>query len=306
MKQNKLLFLILILLILIQPKILVADSSVAMLTKNSSSAKAINKLPKNIKLRGWEHLASNLVDEGVPADLIIKAYSSTRIPRFTKVSFSLNPKESSYMYSKFITKSNLNSARNFIKNNKKTFDKVESEFNVNPEVIAAILLVETHFGTYTGNNSVFYRLSRLANISDPKNLQYNYIKEKKEDSSVTFSQVINRAKYLEDTFLPEIIALIELAKENNISYMNVKGSSAGAFGWSQFLPSSYLKYSIDFNKDSKRSLYNKEDAIASVANYLKAHGWKDSSSLNNRRDVIWKYNKSEAYIDTVLKIAKLI
>ena len=72
----------------------------------------------------------------------------------------------------------------------------------------------------------------------------------------------------------ELESLFLLAKEENLSVTDLKGSYAGAMGFGQFIPSSYLAYAVDFDNDGRRDLINNPvDAIGSVANYLMRHGW---------------------------------
>ena len=83
-----------------------------------------------------------------------------------------------------------------------------------------------------------------------------------------------------------------------------KGSYAGAFGIPQFLPTSYLKWGIDSDNSGSVNLYWYPDAIYSVANYLREHGWKPGLSQEKQEKVIWEYNHSKTYVDTVLKAAR--
>jgi hypothetical protein len=71
----------------------------------------------------------------------------------------------------------------------------------------------------------------------------------------------------------------------------------------QFLPTSYLNHGVDGNHDGVISLYDPDDAIPSCAKYLAAHGWKPGITYEQQRRVIWDYNHSDAYIDTVLSMA---
>jgi membrane-bound lytic murein transglycosylase B len=78
---------------------------------------------------------------------------------------------------------------------------------------------------------------------------------------------------------------------------------AGAFGMPQFLPSKYLQFGTDGDGDGRVSLYDAEDAVASCAQYLKSNGWQPGIDRAGRRRVIWTYNRSSPYIDTVLALA---
>ena len=99
-----------------------------------------------------------------------------------------------------------------------------------------------------------------------------------------------------------IMVLVALQRMG-IDALGIRGSIAGAFGLPQFLPSSYLKFDTDGNGDGRVSLYDPEDAIASCARYLKENGWRPGIDRAQKRKVIWTYNRSTPYIDTVLALA---
>lgn len=282
-----------------------ADSELALLQQKypSVSANTYLSLPRSADLQGWDNLVIKLAASGVPKDQLLNIYSSKNFPQFETVYFGLNPGESKNLYRGIVSSANANKVKAFITENKSVFSRAEREFGVNPEIIASLLFIESRFGANTGKSPAIYRLSRLANISDPNNLRANYVRAKKMHKTATLDQVLKRAHYLEDTFLPEVAALFKIAAENNIAVKEIQGSSAGAFGWPQFLPTSYLKYSVDYDGDGKRSLHSKADAIGSVAKYLSHNGWKKGISLKEKRAVIWTYNKSNPYIDAALNLA---
>lgn len=253
--------------------------------------------------RGWDYLVNKLIKDGIPKSEIDAIYKDTRMPLYTTVYFKLAPRESVDIYSGFRKKMKLDSAKDFIHLNQEIFEEAEKKYKVNRYVIASIMLVESHFGNHTGNNLVINRLSRVGSIAEPNNVYKNYTKLKKETPSVTFEQVKARAHYLEEKFYPEVLAVIEIARRLEIDPLSIKGSSAGAFGIPQFLPSTFLRYGIDGNKDGRVSLFRYEDAVFSTANYLLHSGWDDTASLQEKEGVIWKYNQSEAYVDTILAIA---
>ena len=115
-----------------------------------------------------------------------------------------------------------------------------------------------------------------------------------------------RARYLDDTFYPEVKAVFEIARREKIDPVGLVGSGAGAFGYPQFLPTSYIQHAADGNGDGHISLYDPADAAASCANYLARHGWRPGLSEQEQRAVIWRYNRSDAYIDTVLTLSHRI
>ena len=83
----------------------------------------------------------------------------------------------------------------------------------------------------------------------------------------------------------------------------MKGSWAGAFGICQFIPSSYVRFAVDGNGDGVIDLFDFRDAVASIANYLKAHGW-ENGRLEAKRQAIYAYNHCDSYVDAVLAYAK--
>ena len=86
----------------------------------------------------------------------------------------------------------------------------------------------------------------------------------------------------------------------------VYGSYAGAMGIAQFIPSSILQLAKDGNKDGRVDLYNHTDAIASIANYLKHYGWHPGIDGKKAYKVLYHYNHSSYYVDTLLMVAKLL
>ena len=146
----------------------------------------------------------------------------------------------------FLKRPRVLAAKSFYQRHKKTLARAELELGVPVEVILAIIGVETYFGKNKGS---FRALDALATLG----LDYP-----------------KRAKF----FLGELESLFLLAKEENLSVTDLKGSYAGAMGFGQFIPSSYLAYAVDFDNDGRRDLINNPvDAIGSVANYLMRHGW---------------------------------
>ncbi len=255
------------------------------------------------KYRGWDYLVARLLKDGITPKEIAKVYLNPRMPPLGYVPFKLAPKEGAHMYRHFQKKERLDKARLFLSANKKTFREVAKRYGVSPAVVCAILLVETHFGEHVGEELVINRLSRVASVGSSENIEYNLLELQKEDPSVTLEQVIKRADYLEKTFYPEVPALFEIARRRKINPIIVKGSYGGAFGLSQFLPTSFLNYGVDFNGDGAVSLFTVSDAVASTANFLKHAGWKNDLTIEEKRRVIWRYNRSDAYIDTVLQVA---
>ena len=133
----------------------------------------------------------------------------------------------------------------FYNKNKILINNIEKEFDIEKELLLALMGIETNFGTYVGKMDI---ISSLATLSYDK----------------------RRSEF----FTNELIILLKLIDENQINYKTLYGSWAGAFGFFQFMPSTINNYAFDYNKDNYIDLKNSEDAYASAANYLKKIGWK--------------------------------
>lgn len=129
--------------------------------------------------------------------------------------------------------------------------RAEQEFGVAQEIIVAIIGVETYYGRRTGSYAVLDALSTLGFDYPP------------------------RSKF----FSKELREYLLLARHEGWDPLKTKGSYAGAMGFGQFIPSSYRAYAVDFSGDGKRDLWNATDAIGSVANYFRRHGWKQGEGV---------------------------
>jgi membrane-bound lytic murein transglycosylase B len=131
--------------------------------------------------------------------------------------------------------------------NKAELARAEKEFGVPAEIVVAIIGVETSYGRNMGGYNVIDALSTLAFDYPP------------------------RAPF----FRSELENYFLLAREQKHSPLDLKGSYAGAMGYGQFMPSSYRKWAVDFNGDGFTDIWKTpSDAIGSVANYFKEHGWR--------------------------------
>ena len=147
----------------------------------------------------------------------------------------------------FLEEKRIANGKNFINENRELFKKVENEFGVPKEIITSILGVETRYGKIKGSYRVLDSLSTLG-FDFPR-----------------------RSKF----FKSELVQFFILTRENNLDINSVQGSYAGAMGYGQFISSSYRAYAIDYDGDGYADLFNSiPDAVASIANYLKKHGWK--------------------------------
>lgn len=128
----------------------------------------------------------------------------------------------------------------FFEQHKTTLRRAEDDFGVAPEVIVAILGVETRYGGFTGRTRVLDALATQAFDHPGRG----------------------------DFFLSELAAFLALTRETELEPTEPKGSYAGAMGWAQFMPSNYRRLALDYDDDGDIDLWSPADAIGSIARYL--------------------------------------
>jgi membrane-bound lytic murein transglycosylase B len=158
-----------------------------------------------------------------------------------------------YEYRKiFLTSKRINGGVKFWQENNDILNYAEQVYGVSPEIIVAIIGVETYYGRRQGSYRVMDSLSTLA---------FNYPK---------------RSQF----FRGELKHFLLMSREQQFNPLSKTGSYAGAMGMGQFIPSSFQSYAIDFDGDGKKDIWkNNTDAIGSVAHYFKRHGWKKNQPV---------------------------
>ena len=264
------------------------------------------KLKNEIRLKGWGHSYQVLVDAGADKIRLAKLFRDKRMPKLKKVYFKVEPKEPEDIYRARNTKKERLNALRFYKEHIPHFKAAEKKYLVPQSVLLTILQIETKCGGFTGKRRIFHRLARLISTSDPKVMKKNLKKQQKEiDESITFKQIQNRASWLTKTFLPHMLAVLDVADHMNTHPLELKGSSSGALGMPQFLPGNYFRYGVDGDQNGKINLFSPQDAIYSTARFLNAHGWnKKKLPLKAQKAALWNYNRSEPYIKTILLMAQ--
>ena len=189
-------------------------------------------------------------DHGFEKSYVVKVLESAKKQEKILKSMS-SPAEFTWTWDRykklFLEDKRITNGRKFIKENASLFDQVENEFGVPREIITSILGIETRYGKIKGSYRVLDSLATLG-FDFPR-----------------------RSKF----FKSELIQFFILTRENNLDINSVQGSYAGAMGYGQFISSSYRAYAVDYDGDGYADLFNSvPDAVASIANYLKKHGWK--------------------------------
>jgi membrane-bound lytic murein transglycosylase B len=128
----------------------------------------------------------------------------------------------------------------------KTLGAVSGHYGVQSEVILAIWGMETNFGSFMGGNNTIHALATL-----------------------TYEG------YRKDFFRNELLTALKIVSDGHITPSQMVGSWAGAMGHTQFMPSSFVAYAVDWNRDGRSDIWNSvPDALASTGNYLDKHGWR--------------------------------
>ena len=250
-------------------------------------------------------LKHKLVQDGFSSRQVALAFQSAPPPMFKLVCRTMKIRRGEANYDHFLAPSEIAAARRFIADHRNCFRKAQRTYGVGPEIIAAILLIETHFGSYTGKTPTLAVFSTFAVMDQKANRDKVWRMLSPQDRLKWEREAFDR-KLLDRSAWAygELSALLELENTYGIRPESLKGSVMGAIGWPQFLPSSLIKFGVAGNGGSSVDLYSAEDAIFSTANYLRAYGWCDARFPSDREAVIWNYNHSRAYVRAVLGIAE--
>ena len=178
----------------------------------------------------------------------------------------------------FFNEQRIEGGVSFYKKNKKLISKVAREFEIDPIVLVAIIGVETNYGLKTAEFSVINSLYTQA------------VKMPKRSNWAT----------------KEIAELLIFCFENDIDPFLLEGSYAGAFGYGQFIPSSFNKLSIDYNKDGKKDPFGWHDVVGSIAFYLVENGYPKNDFNFTYKSKAWKairtYNRSDKYANIIIDL----
>jgi peptidoglycan lytic transglycosylase B len=146
----------------------------------------------------------------------------------------------------FLTDTRINEGVAFWRANAAALTRAHQQYAVPPEIVVAIIGVETRYGRNAGSYRVLDALTTLAFDYPPRSA----------------------------FFKAELTQFLLLAREEGVDPRSLLGSYAGAMGYGQFIPSSFRSYAVDFDGDGRRDIWsNPTDAIGSVANYFRRHGW---------------------------------
>jgi membrane-bound lytic murein transglycosylase B len=157
----------------------------------------------------------------------------------------LNPGLDRYLSTR-LTRAVITRGRAMMRQHRTVLARIQREYQVQPRFVVAIWGMETRYGRIMGREPIFRALATLA--WEPRRAEY---------------------------FRGELFNALTMVQRGHIEAKAMTGSWAGAMGHGQFMPSSYLKYAVDFDKDGRRDIWRSvPDALASIANYLKGFDWQ--------------------------------
>jgi lytic murein transglycosylase len=180
-----------------------------------------------------------------------------------------------------ITPQRISKGLRMIRQHADALSRMEREFGVPSEVVVAIWSMETDFGANMGKQQSLRALLTLA---------YDCRRS--------------------EMFQAELLDALRIIDRGDLQAADMRGAWAGEIGQTQFLPSSYMKFAVDFDGDGRRDLiHSVPDVLASTANYLKGYGWQRNQPWNEGSanfEVLKHWNSAEVYIKTLaLYAAKL-
>jgi membrane-bound lytic murein transglycosylase B len=254
----------------------------------------------------YQPLIDRLYQDGFDSEFLSELYTDPRAEPISAVmTIPLHSNEFPERYARFLSPESILLSKNFLHQNLKTLRLMEKKFHVEKEIAVAILLVESRFGENIGKYRVAPTLSSMALMHSQENLLINYLSLWKIDPELSYEWMEGVAKRKAEWAYQELKCFLNIIRQEKIDPLEVYGSHAGAMGIAQFIPSSYLNYALR-QKSLGDWLLSREEAIFSVGNYLGSHGWKKSLSVQKKKQILWYYNRSEPYVETVIKVSQKI
>jgi membrane-bound lytic murein transglycosylase B len=253
-----------------------------------------------------EILTQTLTEEGWDSSYInmIRMYLMDPRAEFKLVVLNKNSthQETKEQYDQYLTKQSVDVCMDFWKSSREDVVTAIGAYDVPPEIVVAILKVESNFGSHKGRQAVFNVFISLS-IADNPEIMNDAITTEGTDAEQQRKRLHKRAKWGRSELNQLVNLVIDLNDENLLWEVS---SWAGAFGLPQFIPSSFRAYARDGNNDGVIDLNNINDASISIANYLKSNGWKKGAGVSNKKKVIMRYNNSIHYAECILSLADYI
>ncbi len=272
----------------------------------------------SLKFEKFRPVIRKLISKGADSAFVYQMIADTRTrfkEGYARISVYRSPsgmreytlENRSGKYADNFNNYSIGKSKEFIKNNLLSLSKAEAKYKVPKEVITSILWIETRHGSFMGDNHIISVYASLAMADQPEIVKMNR-KAMLEKYSASKSEIPDLEKKLKERTeekaewaVEQLLALEKMRRTSPYDVFSLQGSWAGAFGMSQFIPTSYISWAVDGNGDGKVNLYDVDDAVFSVANYLKVNGW--GTTVKEQRSAVFHYNRSNEYVDAVLVLA---
>lgn len=259
----------------------------------------------------FEPLTQRLLQKGMDTAFLVTLLTDSRVQfKESLVKINVTGYRKPTDYSQHYDTYSVNKGVSFMEQYSRDLDSAAAKYHVPKQAITSILWIETKFGKITGNHSiasVFLSVAladRPENIEKNKNVVRQELSEKKDTTGLyeLEKKIEQRATKKSAWAIDQLMALDSMRGRYHADVLDIKGSFAGAFGLSQFLPSSYRSWAVDGDGDGKINLFDEQDAIFSVANYLSVNGWRNDT--DSREKAVFHYNNSKDYVRAVLTLAE--
>ncbi len=239
-------------------------------------------------------LKYDLVRHGLDKGFVFRTFSDNRnnfMPDVVRKIAFLR-KEAPDIYQKFLRPEVVAQGRAYLSAHRGELAKAEARYGVAPEVIVAILTVESGLGNITGKYPVFNVFASLAVMDSPE------IIEGLDLGSAGRDRLKKKAAWARR----ELQIFLEYCAAHRLDPFSYCGSWAGAMGFCQFLPSSLKNCGVSATGKGPVDLFTHDDAIFSIACYLHQSGFQRQNRASWSR-AVYSYNHSDAYVDTVITLA---
>jgi lytic murein transglycosylase len=230
---------------------------------------------------GWlDQFAKEAAAQGVSAKALAALNGLTYDPQVIRLDRGQHSFKLSFeaFYARRVNDALIRRGQRLIAAHRATFDRIEKRYGVPPSIIASIWGLETNYGAIGGKMSIIRSIATLA---------YD----------------CRRTAFFQN----ELMSALKIVQRGDMSPSQLRGGWAGEIGQTQFLPSAYYKYAVDFDGDGRRDLiHSVPDMLASTANYLRAYGWQAGQSWSAgsaNYNVIQQWNKAQVYVKTIAVMA---
>ncbi len=225
-----------------------------------------------------EALKAEATAAGIRAEILEEAFAGVEpLPRVIELDRSQPEFTTTFAdyIGKRVNEQRISRGKELLAEHAKVLDRVRAKYGVPPRFIVALWGLETNYGGYTGGFSVIAALATLAHDG-------------------------RRSAY----FREQLLAALRILDEGHITADAMQGSWAGAMGQSQFMPTSFTNYAVDFDGDGRRDIWGTHaDVFASAANYLKQSGWRSGEIWGRRVALPAAFDESVAGLETAKSLA---